>query len=528
MTDRSTMTAVAASARYHRGQPLGAPALHAAAQVTSSKVIRHEKHLPPTMHPDEHARSARVNSMRGCRLVLTIMVLALAGCMAPHALPLARTHSASTAVPDDGTAAKEGPIVVLVTLDGLPARALRDPRLPMPTLHRLEAEGAHADAMRPINPTITWPNHTTLITGVNASVHDVMANGLIVLPADGGKIEVKPWTDKDRLVHAQTLYDALAAKGMSTGQVDWVAIYDARNVRWPFAELPDPDGAIARDLEAQGLVTREQLASFDSSPAWRDEIWTDAAVDILTHHTPNLLLVHLLQTDTLQHDYGALSSAAYAAYAYADTCLARLVAAARKAGILDRVTFIIASDHGFADYTHAIRPNAALVQLGLLHQQHGDYRGKVWVLPEGGEASLFIRDVPHRTALVARLQNYFATVPGIAHVYTNREAQSLGIPASGSTDQAPDLYLAAKPGYAFVWGITGPVVRPKIPAHGAHGYLNTDPDMQAIFVASGAHIRRGIDLGTISNLSVAPTLAKLLGVSLPAAMHPPLTQALQP
>lgn len=468
--------------------------------------------------------------MRGLFVALVLVVPTLAGCAATRApRPSSPTTTSGAPVENDGTAARHGPIVVLVTLDGLPARALRDPRLPMPTLRALEAAGAHADAMQPINPTITWPNHTTLITGVKASEHHVMANGLITLPADGGKPVVKPWVARDKLVHAQTLYDAVAAKGMSAGQVDWVAIHGAPDVRWQFAEVPQPDGPIARDLEAQGVATRGQLASFDdSSPAWRDEIWADAAVDILTHHTPNLLLVHLLQTDTLQHAYGALSPAAYAAYAYADTRLAQLVAAARKAGILDRVTFIVASDHGFADYTHAIRPNAALARMGLLRKQHGEYRGKVWAVPDGGEALLYIRDPVRRAALTARLKNYFARVPGVAHVYTGEEAGKLGIPAPGSTDQAPDLYLAAKPGYAFAWGATGAVVRGVHPARGAHGYLNTDPDMQAIFVASGAHIRRGIDLGTISNLRVAPTIARLLGVPLPAATQPPLAQALQP
>jgi predicted AlkP superfamily pyrophosphatase or phosphodiesterase len=62
---------------------------------------------------------------------------------------------------------------------------------------------------------------------------------------------------------------------------------------------------------------------------------------------------------------------------------------------------------------------------------------------------------------------------------------------------------------------------------GSHGYLNTNPDMEALFIASGAHIRPGVDLGSISNLRVAPTIAKILGVSLPAASQEPLTEALQ-
>lgn len=440
-------------------------------------------------------------------------------------------HAATPVPPaNDGTAAAHGPIVVLITLDGFPARALDDPRLPMPTLRKLQAEGAYAQGMQPINPSVTWPNHTTLITGVTAAEHHVMANGLITVPADGSELQVKPWTPKEQLVHARTLYDAVAEQGMSTGQVDWVAIYGAKNVRWAFAEQPGTDSPIAQDLIAQGQVTREQLASFndDSSPAWRDQIWTDAAIDILTRHTPNLLLFHLLQTDTLQHEYGALSPAAYAALAYADSCIARVVEAARNAGILDRITFVIASDHGFTSYTHAIRPNAALVQQGLLRMQNGSYRGDAWVLPEGGEASLFIRNPSRRAELVPKLKAYFENQPGIAAVYTAADMKKLGLPAPAATDQAPELYLAAKPGYAFADGTDAPLIKDVNPARGAHGYLNDNPDMQALFIASGAHIRKAGNLGQISNLRVAPTIAKILDVSLPAARQPPLAQVLQP
>ena len=461
--------------------------------------------------------------------VLAVVVALLSSCanVGTHRAESVTRPSSTNKVSNDGTAATHGPIVVLITIDGFPARALDDPRLPMPTLRMLEANGAHADGMTPINPTITWPNHTTLITGVNASEHHVMANGLITLSPES-TLQVKPWVPKDELVHARTLYDAAAEQGMSTGQVDWVAIFDAKHVQWAFAEVPDANGPIAKDLIDQGLVTHDALADYGKgSPAWSDQIWTDAAIDILTKHTPNLLLFHLLQTDTLQHKYGTLTPAAYAAYAYADTRLAQLIDAARTAGLLDRITFIVASDHGFANYTHVIRPNVALVSMGLLHKHDGQYVGDVSFLTEGGETSLYISNPSLRASLVPKLKTYFATVPGVAGVYTNEEAQPFGVASREASSQGPDLYIVAKPDYAFINGTDEPLVQDITPARGAHGYLNTDPDMQALFIASGAHIRRGVDLGFITNLSVAPTIAKLLGVSLPAAKQAPLVQMLQ-
>jgi predicted AlkP superfamily pyrophosphatase or phosphodiesterase len=459
--------------------------------------------------------SIRPRNWIDLKYIFSLLLAGAAGCATLLAQPASGPRAAK-------------PLVVVITIDGFPARALQDPQLPMPTLRALAANGAVSSAMRPINPTVTWPNHTALISGVDASRHHVMANGLITFPSDGRAPGVEPWVDKDKLVHAQTLYEAATAKGMTTGEVDWVAIYGAKGVTWQFGEKPDADGVIAKDLIAQGRVTREQVENFGdhSTPAWRDAIWTDAAVDIIRNHTPNLLLFHLLETDSLQHEYAPLTPAAYAAYAYADSCIARVVEAVRAAGALDRTTFFLLSDHGFATVTHTIHPNVALVKQGLLQPCGKTYCGSVWVKGEGGAASVYIRDQSRRAELVPKLKAYFASLPGVAHVYTNQEAQAIGIPSDKDTDQAPQIYLTASDGYAFDDGTGDQLVTDHAPT-GQHGYLNTDTNMQALFIASGAHIKHDVKLGPISNLNVAPTIAAVLGVRLDDAMEKPLTQILQ-
>jgi predicted AlkP superfamily phosphohydrolase/phosphomutase len=161
---------------------------------------------------------------------------------------------------------------VVISLDGFPAYVLEDPRLPIPTLRKLASEGAVAAAMQPVNPTVTWPNHTTMVTGVDAAHHQVVVNGLLTRNTDGS-ISIEPWRNKDLLVHARTVYDAAYEAGLTTAQVDWVAIYGARTITWSFPEQPDPNSLIEGQLVSAGLVTRDQLANFDdSSPAWQDEI----------------------------------------------------------------------------------------------------------------------------------------------------------------------------------------------------------------------------------------------------------------
>jgi predicted AlkP superfamily pyrophosphatase or phosphodiesterase len=148
--------------------------------------------------------------------------------------------------------------VVVISLDGFPAYALEDPLLPVPTLRRLMAEGAYADSMRPINPAITWPNHTAMVTGVNAIQHQVLFNGLFSVTDPHQPPKIEPWRPEELMVHSPTVYDLAFQAGMITAQVDWVAVHDAKTITWQFAERPDPEGKIERELIAAGVVAREQ------------------------------------------------------------------------------------------------------------------------------------------------------------------------------------------------------------------------------------------------------------------------------
>jgi predicted AlkP superfamily pyrophosphatase or phosphodiesterase len=113
--------------------------------------------------------------------------------------------------------------VVVISLDGFMASALIDPALPLPTLRRLAQTGATARAMQPVNPTVTWANHTSMITGVHPARHGVVYNGLLVREP-GVPPRVEPWRDKKEMVLFPTLYDLAHAGGLTTAQVDWVAI----------------------------------------------------------------------------------------------------------------------------------------------------------------------------------------------------------------------------------------------------------------------------------------------------------------
>jgi predicted AlkP superfamily pyrophosphatase or phosphodiesterase len=403
---------------------------------------------------------------------------------------------------------------VVISLDGFPAYALDDPRLPIPTLRKLAREGAAATAMQPINPTVTWPNHTTMVTGVDASRHQVLFNGLLTRnPADHSMV-IEPWRNKDLLVHAETVYDAAYQAGLTTAQVDWVAIYRAGTITWSFAEQPDPNGLIETELIKTGIVTKDQLAKFDdSSPAWQDEIRTDAAVEILKRYRPNLLLVHLLCLDDINHQYGPMSDASLEAMAFLDDRVKQI--SETLTSTHQPFTLLIVSDHGFRKTNHAIYPNTLLRQQGLAKD--------AWVVPDGGVAMVYLSNPGRRAELLPRLTTLFGGVEGVDRVYAQEDFAKLGLPTPGQSSQAPDLLVAAKPGSVFASGAPDGKGEPN---GGTHGYLNSDPHMQAIFMAWGSGIKPGVRLGTISNLDVAPTIAALLGIKLTKATGHPLTAIL--
>jgi len=418
-------------------------------------------------------------------------------------------------------------IVVLISLDGFPAYALDDPRLPVPTIRKLAREGASATSMQPINPTVTWPNHTALVAGVNASEHGVLFNRLLVRTPGGAQPSVEPWRNKELLVHAPTVYDVAYRAGLTTAQVDWVAIYGAKTITWKFPELPDPDGPVERTMIADGTVTADQLRKFeDSSQAWQDEIWTDAAVRILKEHKPNLLLFHLLTGDDTNHEYGPMSHASFTAMALLDSYVKRIVDTLQEEGLMRRATVIVVSDHGFRKIKHNLDPNVLLRESGLITGDLEHMLGDAWVASTGGTAMVYVSDPARKEELVPKLRRILANREGIDRVYEPNSFAELGLPLASASDQGPDLVLSALPDYSFANEAEGSYVT-GIDEGGTHGYLNTDPKMQAIFVAFGAGIASGVRLGKISNLDVAPTIAAILGIEMKMAKGHALKEILK-
>ncbi len=423
-------------------------------------------------------------------------------------------------------------IVILISVDGFPAWIWQDQNLVIPNLRKLAAEGAVAGRMTVSNPSITWINHTTLVTGVNPQKHGVLFNGLLVRSGPTLPPAIEQWRDKADLVHAPTVYDAAFKAGLKTAEVDWVAILNSGTIHHEFLEIPTPGGAIEQEMIAAGTVTADDIRNWTKGRTivWRDDVWTKAAMHIIEQHKPNLLLYHLLTTDAINHVNGPGSTASYAAYAYADRLIGDLLASLTRAGLRDRATIVVATDHGFKKVQKVIHTNVALRDAGLIRLKDGKVEScDAYVMPQGGMAFVYVTDPAKRAELLPKLKTLCGGLEGVAKVIDGNDGPTLGMPTPAENQGMGDLVLYAKDGYAFFQGFDGAeVVRESKIYLGTHGYANSDPELDGIFLASGYGIKPGVKLERVTNLDVAPTIAELLGVPLPNVEGRVLKEILAP
>lgn len=411
--------------------------------------------------------------------------------------------------------------VVLISVDGLPAYLLDDPSAPLPNIRRLAEQGVAAEGMTVSNPSVTWPNHTSLVTGVRPEKHGVLFNGVLEKAGPGLPIKVNPRKDKADLVHVSTLYDVLAERGLTTGEINWPCTRGSKTLVASFPDVPETfehtTPAFVESLKRAGIVSDASIKEFGKlSPSARDLLWTRAACHLIADQQPNFVLVHLLNVDAVHHKYGPKTFAGYSAVAYADACVGEILEAIEAAGLRETTTVMIVADHGFQAIPKTIQPNVLLRQAGLLTVENNQVAtARAHVFPEGGIGMLYLT-TPDKGTDREKVLELFRDKEGVADVLTPVDFGKYGLPQPDQYEQMADLIIVAKDGYGVGGGATGDDFVVKSEATlGTHGFLSTNPLMNAVFIAAGAGVKPGTKLPVIENIDVAPTVAKLLGVDLP-------------
>jgi predicted AlkP superfamily pyrophosphatase or phosphodiesterase len=430
--------------------------------------------------------------------------------------------------------------VLMISIDGLKPEYITQANahgMKIPYLRTLLANGTYADGVVGVWPTVTYPSHTTLITGVWPAEHGIFNN----LEFDPEQHDAGAWNWYTAEIRVPTLWRVAHAAGLSTASIGWPVSVGSQNVDWLIPEYwraQDPSSALNpsdRLLIAALSHPRDMLSSLepaagpymmgnDTSIAG-DATKTRYALEILRRYKPALMTLHLSSLDEAQHEHAPFSPDADRTLEAIDGMVAQL--AKQEFANDPAAVLLVVSDHGFMKITHFVNLNIPFIRAGLMQPgvnpaTHASviesWQAEPWMA--GGMAAIMMHD-PNDIATerkVRAILDKLAADPG------NGIAQILDRDAIAKRGTFPDaaFLVVLRPGYYTGLAAGGKLVMPIPGSRGSHGFSPEYPEMRASFFAVGSGVAHHRDLGVIDMRQIAPTVAHILGVSMPTAKAPVL------
>jgi predicted AlkP superfamily pyrophosphatase or phosphodiesterase len=411
------------------------------------------------------------------------------------------------------------PLLLMISIDGLRpdyVTAADAHGAKIPNLRRFLKEGAFAQGVVGVIPTVTYPSHTTLITGVSPATHGIFANTTFdpLRENQGGWY----WYSED--IRVATLWDAAARAGLSTASVQWPVSVGAR-VTWNIPEFwragtPD-DAKLLRAVSTPGLIAElePELGPYPRAlTVESDEQRARYAARILEKKRPNLMTLHLIALDHVQHATGPFTAEAMAVLERLDTLVGMLRTTAETVAPGGAHVAIV-SDHGFAKTAMDLNLHAEFRRAGLLTVNGSkvtDWKAMPWAA--GGTIAVVLKD-PGDAATLAEVRALLDRLAADPAHGIDRVLDAAALRARGGFPTAA-FVVGLKPDWHAGSSLNGPLVG-KAAMAGTHGHLPDLPDLHAAFFMVGPGVPAGRALGLIDMRDIATTLARRLNLSLPAA-----------
>jgi predicted AlkP superfamily pyrophosphatase or phosphodiesterase len=411
--------------------------------------------------------------------------------------------------------------VVLISIDGFRPEFYLDPAWGMVNIRQGMAKGAYAQGVRGSFPTVTYPSHTTIVTGVLPAKHGICYNTPVEPLGITGKWF---WYYKD--IKVPTLWTAAKDAGLITAGVSWpVTVGAPINYNLPeYVILPQNKGekkdeikALYNESNPKSLfdeVQENAIGKLGEYGAVLNDYTNDQnkarmAAYILRKYKPAFLAIHIGLTDHYQHEQGREGDKVRSAVVGVDVAVKTIIDAVQMAGFDKSTTFIITGDHGFVDIHSQFNPNVMLAQAGLYDDKNKE-SWKAYFQASGGSAFLHLRD-PKDKATLEKVNKALAALPdGIKKLFHVVDKSQLTI-AQGDPNAA--LALAAYQGISFGATAAGELLTAA--KGGTHGYMPTDfKEIETGFVAFGRGIKPGVVLPLIGQEDIAPLIANLLNLNL--------------
>lgn len=419
--------------------------------------------------------------------------------------------------------------VLLISIDGLqPADVIEADKseIAIPNLKRFLVEGTYAQAVRGVLPTVTYPSHATLLTGVSPAKHGIIGNNSF----DPLQINQGGWFWYASDLKVPTLWDVAAKAKLTTANVHWPVSVASSAIKWNIPQIwrtgHTDDAKLLKALATPGLIESIERQSGEYAPGIDESISGDEtrglfAAALIAREKPFFTTVYLTALDHEQHEKGPDTEAAHKILERIDAVIGRIIAA-QMAAHPDSIIAIV-SDHGFAKVDTEINLYRAFIDAGLIVL---DANGKIqsWEASpwNSGGSSAIVLKRPTDAALQARVLALLTELKADPRNCISEIATTTEIANMGGNPQASFYVSFATNAYASGFkGATAPLVSASA-SKGMHGYFPGNPMMRSSFMMMGKGVQKGRNLGEIDMRAIAPTLAKFMGLTLPDAEVPAL------
>ncbi|WPR77681.1 alkaline phosphatase family protein [Algoriphagus sp. NG3] len=406
--------------------------------------------------------------------------------------------------------------VILISIDGFRPDFYLEEKWPAPNLQTMAREGARSLGVTGVFPSVTYPSHTTVITGFPPSKHGIYYNAPFEPEGQTGK-----WYWETELIQVPTLWHAVRDAGMTSASFLWPVSVNAPidyNIPeyWslgnggriePMRDMETPKGLLA-EMELQVLGKMNEK-TFNGDYLNREDRTGEMAGYVLETYKPNLTTIHLIAADHFQHSEGREGPMVYKSIAAIDRAIGKIMEAADRAGIADKTTFIITGDHGFVNTHSSISPNIWLVEAGLMEdaKDRGDWKAAFHT--SGASAFLHLKDKNDQES-AQQVEQILADLPPsikkLFRVVDREELDRIG------ADPNAVLALAPIQGISFSGSTSGAILKPS--RGGTHGYFPDFDEIETGFIAWGAGIRENIEIQEMGLVDVAPVVKYLLDLSI--------------
>lgn len=398
--------------------------------------------------------------------------------------------------------------MVLVSIDGFRPEFYLSQAFETPTLKMLKKKGSYAQSMKSVFPTVTYPNHTTMVTGVPPAKHGILSNTVF---EDGPTTK---WYWDSNSIKSKTLWDYIQEKAKTSAAIHWPVTQNAPiNYLVPeIFKLPpwhtmDSFALAAKNSVPENLPyqVNKKLGLKPYTNMKEADVWAvQAFKEIYQTKKPDFFALHIIYLDKNQHETGRDSLATKKAATWVDEKISQVVSV-----LDDNTCLMILGDHGFMNYKKVIHINTLFQQKGWLKPHKSKTSGryiapgwKVVAHKSGGQAAIYVKEKSLEAKVIELLKENeklgYKFVTKAELIKRNAYPDAIGA-------------ISANDGFSIGSNTSGKTVEVLEKVQGQHGHLPDNIKMHTGFMAYQCGDRKG-SLGALENLQVAPTILKLMGI----------------